>query len=166
MCNIFGDATEISRKYMYTVPIFQTNKFPRLFQYFHSFPVFLKFFVCLRYGTIFAGFSLLLADKFPWIFQYIFSLFQCNFLLIFPVFRVRFLSKTFPVLTKFSDFSPGFPVFLVLVGSMMYTQTYIYIACAVKFLVSNMNFRANKLLTFFFSITEIFMPILYNITPV
>ena len=32
---------------------------------FHSFPVFLEVLFYLKYGAIFAGFSLLLADKFP-----------------------------------------------------------------------------------------------------
>ena len=44
---------------------FGLTNFPDFSSIFHSFPVFLKVLFYLKYGTIFAGFSLLLADKFP-----------------------------------------------------------------------------------------------------
>ena len=57
-------------------PLFQTDKFPRLSLifpvFFAVFQYFLKF-SYLKYGTIFAGFSLLLADRFPRLLQYSFK---------------------------------------------------------------------------------------------
>ena len=44
---------------------FRLTNFPDFSSILCSFPVFLKFIFYLKYGTIFAGFSLLLADKFP-----------------------------------------------------------------------------------------------------
>ena len=48
-------------------PLFQTDKFPRLFQYFPQFSsMFFKFFFFyLKYSVITAGFLLLLDDRFP-----------------------------------------------------------------------------------------------------
>ena len=44
---------------------FRPTNFPDCSSIFRSFPVFFEVHFCLKYGTIFAGFSLLLADKFP-----------------------------------------------------------------------------------------------------
>ena len=44
---------------------FGLTNFPDFSSIFCSFPVFFKVLFYLKYGTIFAGFSLLLADKFP-----------------------------------------------------------------------------------------------------
>ena len=66
--------TFLDRQISPTFPVFFA-----LFQYF------LKFFFYLKYGTIFAAFSLLLADKLPGLFQY-FLQFSSIIFSDFPVF--------------------------------------------------------------------------------
>ena len=60
-------------------PLFWTDKFPWPFQYSSQFSSIFKVLFYLKYGTIFAGFSLLLADKFPGLFQYFFFFFFSQF---------------------------------------------------------------------------------------
>ena len=49
---------------------FRLTNFPDFSSIFCSFPVLFKVLFYLKYDTIFTGFSLLLADKFPRLFQY------------------------------------------------------------------------------------------------
>ena len=72
------------------VPTFSDWQISPTFPVFFSvFQYFLKFFFYLKYGTIFAGFSLLQADKFPWHFQHSFQ-FSSIIFSDFPVFWVKF----------------------------------------------------------------------------
>ena len=58
---------------------FRLTNFHNFSRVFHSFTSIFKVPFYLKYGTIFTGFSVLLADKFPKLFQYLFSIFQFNF---------------------------------------------------------------------------------------
>ena len=78
---------------------FRLTNFPDFSSIFCSFPVFFKVLFYLKYGTIFAGFSLLLAD----FSSILFAVFQYNFFQIFPVLWVKF--PDFSRLRKFPDFS-------------------------------------------------------------
>ena len=92
------------------VLIFSDWQISLAFPVFFSFPVFFKVLFYLKYGVIFAGFSLLLADRFPWLFHYFFQFSSLSFS-DFPVFLVRFpdfssLSKIpWKMLFRFSRFS-------------------------------------------------------------